>query len=204
VAAKKLKKRASVTPWDYGNDVVRRHRALFDCAIIKNGKAADQVHDGIGQLWALDFLDGHGFDGVALRDAGRLFAQLWWERYAGADGSANLAPKVSSFERASRSSAIYDGMTKRDLLFEKLDDCLPSNSLERGAIIDLCVDPWYREGVTPWAHRLVCCELLKRKRIPEAMGFETSADRDKLAAAIRGLCALVDGALPQRWERRAA
>jgi hypothetical protein len=89
-------------------------------------------------------------------------------------------------------------------MFDRLDDCLPVGSIERQVIIDLCVDPWYREGVTPWAHRLICCELLKRKRLPEAAAFETSADRDKLEAAIRALCALVDGALPNRWQRRAA
>ena len=60
--------------WDYGNEVVQRRRAMFDCMAIKGGKAADQVHDGIGQLWALDYLDGHGHESDTLRDAGRLFA----------------------------------------------------------------------------------------------------------------------------------
>lgn len=204
MAKKDKKKKAAVLPFDYGNDVVRRHRTMFDCARIKAGKARDQVHDGIGQLWALDFLDNHGIDDTALRDAGRLFAELWWSRYAAADGSASLAPRVAQYERHSRSSNSYDGMTKRDLLFDKMDDCLPVGSRERQMIIDLCIDPWYREGVTPWAHRLICCELLKRGRISAAMAFETSADRDNLAATIRGLCALVDGSLPQRWQRRAA
>lgn len=203
MAGNKDKKKPRIA-WDYGNDVVRRHRALFDCQAIKGGKAADHVHDGVGQLWALDFLDGHGIDDGSLRDAGRLFAELWWNKYSAADGSANLAPRVANYERKSRSSNAYDGMTKRELLFDRMDNCLPVGSRERQMIVDLCIDPWYREGVTPWAHRLVCCELVRRRRIPEMMGFETAADRDNLAAAIRGLCALVDGSLPQRWQRRAA
>lgn len=202
--AKDKKKKIPVVAWDYGNDVVRRHRAMFDHINIKNGKARDHVHDGIGQLWALDFLDGHGIDDSALRDAGRIYGELWWSRYAAADGSASLAPKIAQYERSSRTSQSYDGMTKRDLLFDRMDDCLPVGSFERKVIIDLCVDPWFMDGITPWASRLVCTELLKRGRIPEAMFFETAKDRDNLAAAVRGLCGLVDGSLPARWQKRAA
>jgi hypothetical protein len=192
--------------WDYGNDCVQRHRALFSAACIKGGNDAvkDQVHDGIGQLWALDFLDGHGIADDHLRDAGRLFAELWWERYSAADGTANLAPKVAKFSRASRATAQSTDRTKRDYLFEKLDDCLPRSSSERKAIIDLCVDPWFFDGVAHWANRLVTTELLRRGRLPEVVEFETSHDRDMLAAAIRGLCALVDGSLPSRYSRRLA
>lgn len=185
-------------PWDYGNQRAQQRRALFDCMAIKGGKAVDQVHDGIGQLWALDFLDGHGFDDTALRDAGRTFAELWWSRYQA------TAPKTAQYERASRTTHAFDGRTKRDIMFDRMDDSLPCRSMERAAVIDLCVDPWFFDDIAMWANRLVTTELARRGRFAELIEIEGAQDRDMLAALIRGLCALVDAGLPARFERRAA
>jgi hypothetical protein len=78
---------------DYGNLAVQKRRALFDAMNIKGGKAADQVFDGIGQLWALDFLDGHQLDPDVLRDTARRYAHLYWNR------NGATAPKIGKAER---------------------------------------------------------------------------------------------------------
>lgn len=178
--------------FDYGNDVVQAKRALFDCMAIKGGKAADQVHDGIGQLWALDFLDGQAHADDTLRDQGRLFAELWWSRYSA------TAPKISKYERASRTTNSHDGKSVRDYLFERMDEALPSGTMERAAVVDLCIDPWFFDEIALWAKRLVGTELLKRGRVPEMIQFETMNDRVMLDALIRGLTALVDAGSMKR------
>jgi hypothetical protein len=189
---------------DYGNDAVQKRRALFDCRKIKNGNKAvlDQVHDGIGQLWALDYLDGHGFEDSALRDAGRTFAELWWDRYQA------TAPAMQKYERASRTTNFYEGRTTRDRIFDRMDDSLTPGSIERSAVVTLCVDYWFRDYAAPWAHRLVCLELLKRGRTAELMELpgpdQEAQDREMLAGLVRGLCLLIDAGLPARWERRVA
>lgn len=184
--------------WDYGNDRVQERRTLFDCMAIKGGKAVDQVYDGIGQLWALDFLEGHGFDGAALRDAGRLYGELYWHRYSA------TAPKTGKLEPASRTSGGDFAVTKRDLLFDRMDENLRGCTYERRVLGDLVIDPWYSDDIAWWANRLVTTELVARNRIPRAVEFSSPSDHGFLAAAIRGLLALVDGALPARFERRAA
>ena len=190
-------RKGRAVPFDYGNDVVQKRRALFDCQIIKGGKAADQVHDGIGQLWALDFLDGHGFEDSALRDAGRLFAELWWQRYNA------TAPKTAQFERASRTTNFYEGRTGRDIIFDRMDDALMPGYLERTAVVSLCIDPWFADHVVPWAGRLIATELLRRGRPVEFAELETEDDRRMLNGLIRGLCLLVDSGLPARFQRAA-
>lgn len=191
--------RAARKAYDYGNDVVQKRRLLFDAMCIKNGKAADQVHDGIGQLWALDFLDGHGHADDTLRDAGRLFAELWWERYEA------TAPKTSKLERASRTTNFWEGRTRRDIMFDRMDDSLRPGYLERAAVMTLCVDPWFRDHIAPWANRLIQEELLKRGRhLDEVIELPTQQDRDMLTGLIRALNILVDGSLPARFEQRRA
>lgn len=183
--------------WDYGNDVTQARRRLFDCAAIKGGKAADQVSDGIGQLWALDLLEGHEVAGDALRDAGRLYAELYWACYA------RTAATIGNYDRRSRTSESGEirPATPRELAFERMDDCLPRKSFEWGAVHSLVIDEWHSDRVAPWAESLICEELLGRGRIPAATMFPTSNDRELLAAATRGLLML---ALGQRVRRQRA
>lgn len=192
---------------EYGNDVVQRRRLLFDAGCIKGGKAADQVHDGIGQLWALDFLDGHGFDDTALRDAGRAFAELFWERYG------MTAPKTAKYERASRTTNAYDGPSMRDRIFDRMDDALMPGYMERAAVVTCTVDMWFSDAIVDWAQPLIVAELLKRGRIAKRMEYDgldaaimlpLPEHRQWLDALIRGLCLLVDAGLPARFEQRRA
>ena len=162
----------------------------------------DQAHDGIGQLWALDFLDGHGIADDTLRDAGRLYAELYWDRYS------ETAPKVGKLERGDRATGDPPPPSRRDYLFDRLDSSLPANSLERTVVIMLCVDPWFKDEIAPFANRLVTTELAKRGRadgiIVELPCAQTAGhDRHMLNALIRGLCLLADGAIPARFERAA-
>lgn len=180
---------------DYGNAVVQKRRALFDAQCIRGGTAADQCFDGIGQLWALDFLDGHHLDPAVLRDTARKYAELYWSR------NGATAPKVGQVERVGFSKPAHHD-TGRDVLFERWIDLLPS--YERQVLEHVVVDFWFNDGSAPFVNRLVSTELLKRGRFPEFMEMDTAHDRDLLNALLRALFALVDGALPARFERRAA
>lgn len=180
--------------WDYGNPRVQARRALFDAMSIKGGKAVDQVFDGIGQLWALDFLDGHGFDGDSLRDIGRLWTELWWSCY----GSTKA--RGMQFARSDRAKA-NDNVTGRDRLFLRLDDAVPRDSFERQALFDLLIEPEHSDDVAFWVERLVSRELLERGRVPDLIQFPTPNDHELLNGAIRGLCMLIDGSLPARWSQ---
>lgn len=181
------------------NERILERRALF--AFVRkpaakrqdgrDGEIDSEVCDGIGQLCALGLLDNHGFDPVELRDRGRLYAELYWHRYTA------TAPITGSVERSDRSTGGYDGVTARDRLFEKMDGAL-DGQVERAAVMSLVVDPMWGDDIVPWAQALIAEALLKRKCIPNEMVFPTLNDREMLNACVRGLCAIVDGALPQR------
>jgi hypothetical protein len=192
------KKKPSTTTlrakWDYGNDRVQERRNLFDALCIRGGKAADQAFDGIGQLWALDFLDGHHLDPDVLRDTARKYAFLYWNR------NADKAPKTGSPERIGFSRPSLED-TGGSLLFERWADTLPH--YERQVLEHVTVDYWFSDGCAGFVNRLVSTELLRRKRIPQLLEMETMRDREMLNALLRALFVLVDGALPSRFQRAA-
>lgn len=191
---KKPSTNALRTKWDYGNDRIQERRNLFDAHCIRGGKAADQAHDGIGQLWALDFLDGHHLDPDVLRDTARRYAHLYWNR------NSLTSPKIGQAERLGFSKpSLVD--TGGDLLFEKWTDYLPT--YERSILELVTVDYWFSDGSAPFVNRLVSTELLKRGRVPQLIEMETAHDRDMLNALLRAIFALVDGALPARFARAA-
>jgi hypothetical protein len=57
--------------------------------------------------------------------------------------------------------------------------------------------------MAPWARAIICEALLAKGKMPPSMRFPDSNDRALFEASIRGLCIVVDGALPARWERAA-
>lgn len=173
---------------DYGNDIVQARRTMFDCMAIRDGKAADEVSDGIGRLWALDFLDGHSIDPAVLRDSGRKYAALYWVR------NADKAPRVSDAERVGFSKPSLED-TRADLLFERWLDDLPV--YERRVLETVVVDHWHSDGEEPFVERLVGRELMQRGRIKFASP-EHPGDRTQLAALLRALFILVDGVTPIR------
>lgn len=184
--------------WDYGNDRARARRVMFDAMCIKGGKAVDEVHDGIGQLWAVGLLDGHGICDKALRDAGRDYARLYWRTYNA------TAPKTGKLEPASRTSENGEIPDTQgwEVAFRRMDEDLGETREEKAAIVACCVDPWFADGSAGFAVRLVNAELHKLGRGPEFCELPTQQDKETLQALIRGLCLLVDGQLPER--RRAA
>ena len=163
------------------------------------GEIDQDICDGIGQLHACGLLDNHGFDPVELRDKGRLYGKLYWTRYSA------TAPRTGKYDRSSRSTSSYDGMTPADLLFARMDDSL--QAYERQCVFDLVVDTTWGDAVTPWAAGLIAEALLQRGKMPprclEPIMWPTLETRAMLNGCIRGLCALVDGSLPRRWERAA-
>jgi hypothetical protein len=182
------------TKWDYGNDRVRERRNLFDAQCIRGGKAADQAFDGIGQLWALDFLDGHHLDPDVLRDTARKYAYLYWNR------NADKAPKTGKPERIGFSLPSLED-TSGSLLFERWSDDLPI--YERQVLEHVMVDYWFSDGCAGFVNRLVSTELLRRGRIPDLVEMEAPDDRSLLDVLLRALFVLVDGQLPARFRRAA-
>lgn len=159
----------------------------------RNGEIDSEICDGIGQMCALGLFDGHGHDPVEMRDKGR----FWGGHYAKL--MKGVGVKTAAYERRSRSEPT-GALTAADVLFDRMDDCLPA--YERQVLLTLVVDPLigHRETV-PWAQSLIDEALLKRGRdwFGRPLRFPDATDRAFLAAAIRGLVALVDGALPARW-----
>jgi hypothetical protein len=165
----------------------------------RNGEIDSEVCDAIGQLCALGYFDGHGFDPVEMRDKGR----FWGGHYAKLMKIVGV--KTGAYERKDRSEPT-GALTGEDILFDRMNEAL-GNGFERSALLSLVVDPLigHRETV-PWAQMFIDDELFKRGRFTACMtvGGVTESDRHLLNATIRGLCALVEGSLPGRYERRAA
>lgn len=187
-------------------DHVVRRRNLFAWLKPTNGPdgrggTIDQdICDGIGQLHALGLLDGHGHDPQDMRDKGRFWGGHYCKLLRG------HGFKTQSYERQDRGRH-NPSLTGEDALFDRMDANLPA--FERNVLLSLLVDPMIGSGpfaheIAPWAQSLIDEALLQRgKQIPQAMVFPTLNDRELLKAAIRGLCALIDGSLPGRWERAA-
>ena len=185
--------------WDYGNDVVQARRALFDAMCVKGGKAADEVGDGVGQLWAVGRLDGNGFEADDLRDVCRLYEELHKRDYG------DLDYKIQNFERADRAHIAELIATPKDILFARFNEALPSGTFEQMAVYELAIINKCADTLSPWIKAIVDFELVRLGRVPRAMSFPTAHDYGILDAAIRGLCALLDAGLPARFQvRRAA
>lgn len=185
------------------NAVVIARRESFSFLKAERGGSIDQdIHDAIGQLHALGLLNGHGHEAKDLRDVGREYAELYWERYA------DLAPTVGSFERHSRATGNPPERTRRYDRFNRLDESLSRCSMERTAIHMLLTNNFHSDRLEGWVRRLIQYELLKRgKHLDEPLlldGATYGHDNYMLGCAIRGLCLLIDASLPARFQRRAA
>jgi len=157
----------------------------------RNGEIDSEVCDAIGQLCALGLLDGNGYDPIELRDKGR----FWGGHYAKLLKGSGA--KTGSYERKDRSTP-SGALTGEDILFDRMDESLPY--YERTVLLSLVVDPLIgHDEFVPWAQSLIDEALLERGQIPKAMRSPDLNDRELLKAAIRGLCALVEGSLRPRW-----
>jgi hypothetical protein len=122
------------------------------------------------------------------------------------------ASKAAGYERT-------DGTPTKDLFyadalsplerarFERLDFGI--DSFDRSVLLSLLVDPEIAtrpmgKEHSAWVESVIGEALISRGRVVKMLRFPDANDRAMLAAAIRGLCAVVDGALPSRWERNAA
>lgn len=157
----------------------------------RNGEIDSEVCDGIGQLHALGLLDGHGFDGKDLRDAGRFYGNHYWNRYR------QTAPRSAQYERQDKSVSEYLGETAADRRFDRMDEALRGH--ERDVLMSLVVDRTWTDGIVPWAQALIDEALLARGRVRRGVcRFPDEHDRAMLEACIRGLCAIYDGGLEMR------
>ncbi len=166
----------------------------------RQGTIDQDIHDAIGQLHALGLLDGHGHDATDLRNVGRDYAELYWERYE------LTAPSTGQFERRSRGTGEPPPRNGRYDRFDRLDQSMPRVGMERTAIHMLLTEFYHSDKFTGWAQRLINYELAKRGA-PDVLvvldGPTEGHDYYMLGCAIRGLCQLLDSSLPSRFARAA-
>lgn len=181
------------------NESVLRRREQFSFLNSKadgrQGTIDQDIHDAIGQLHALGLLDGHGHDATDLRNVGREFAELYWERYEA------TAPAIGQFERRSRGTGEPPPRNRRYDRFDRLDNSMSRVGMERTAIHMLLTEYYHSDRMTGWAQRLINFELAKRG-VPDTLvlldGHTQGHDYYMLGCAIRGLCQLIDASLPSR------
>lgn len=176
---------------------IARRRELF--SFVAEGNIDQDVCDGIGQLHALGLLDGYPVDGLELRNIGREYADLYWERYDA------TAPVSGQFERRSKSTGEPPPRNWRYDRFDKLDQSLSRAGMERTALYMLLINHYHSDTLAGWVQRLVNRELAERGRadVIVLVDSETEGhDRYMLTTAIRGLFCLHDASLPGRYERR--
>lgn len=167
----------------------------------RNGEIDSEVCDAIGQFCALGFFDNHGHDPIEMRDKGR----FWGGHYARLMKRSSM--KIGSAERSAKSTSDVVSQSPADLLFDRMDEALPR--YERDVLLSLIVDPLIGSDpmgreFSPWSQALIDEGLRNRGIFVRCGAFPTECDRELLNATIRGLCVLVDGALPNRWEQKAA
>jgi hypothetical protein len=188
--------KASLLERNPPTDYIRLRRDMF--AFITPSKGPDgrvgeidqDICDGIGQIHALGLLDGHGIDGKELRDAGRFFGEMWWNRYR------ETAPKSGKYERADKSISGFLGETAAERRFARMDETV--KGYDRAALMSLVVDKSWGDEIVFWAKALIDEALLQRGKVPSFMRFPDMQDRALLAACIRGLCVIVDGGMEMR------
>jgi hypothetical protein len=170
---------------------------------ILDGKAAwIDIFDGVGQLHAIGMLEDHGLDGKLLREAGRDYIGLYNYTYI------DLLPKGSDLERAygGRSaggkSELIPPATKRELRFAQLDQLLPMGSDERKWTHKLLLDHFGLDTIHPVIDRLVNFRFAQWK-LPVSGYIAGAEDFQILACLLRGLFALADGSLPNRFRAAA-
>jgi hypothetical protein len=198
------KKKASTaierTRHDYGNVRCVERLERFRHKNILDGKAAwIDLFDGIGQLHAIGMLDGHGLDGKLMREAGREYVGLYNYYFI------EMMPKGSDLERAyggRTGSGKLDNIppaTRREIRFAQLDELLPRGSEERYWTQKILLDHFGLDTVHPLIDRLVNYKFAQWK-LPVAGLIAGRDDFRKLEYILRGLFALADGALPDRWK----
>jgi hypothetical protein len=192
------------------NDRITERLDAFRDKRILAGKAAwIDIFDGIGQLHAIGMLDGHGLDGKLLREAGRDYIGLYNAYFI------DMMHKGCDLERAyggrsgSGKSDLIPPATRSDIRFAKMDDLLPRGSEERYWTHKLLLDYFGLDTVLPLVDRLVNYRFNQWKiPLPSWLGrdMRTAGDDDFLLLGhiLRGLFALADGAMPERFERREA
>lgn len=199
---------------DHGNARVQDRVSAFRHRDILDGKAEwIDLFDGVGQLHAIGMLEGHGIDGKLLREAGRDYIGLYMSYFI------DMMPKGCDLERAyggrtgSGKSDAIPPASKRDLRFIMLDGLLPVGSEERYWTHKLLLDHFGLDTVLPLVDRLVNFKF-SQWHLPLPAGdrdMRTAGVEDfkRLGCILRGLFALADGAMPDRWHptkwiRRAA
>lgn len=182
--------------------MARRERFGFlrSAADGRQGSIDQDIHDGIGQLQALGLLNGHGHEAIDLRNVGREYAELYWERYEAS------APAMGQFERRSRGTGEPPPRNGRYDRFDKLDNAISRVSMERTCIHMLLTQHYHSDNLEGWVQRLINRELAKRG-VPDLLVLLDTPteghDRFMLACAVRGLCQLLDAGLPARFQRAA-
>lgn len=185
--------------WDYGNDRVRMLRASFEHPKLHGGKAAAEAHDPIGMLYATLWLEDHGHDSKEMVRIAREYAFLFYERFA-RGGGCTLEPSHTPRDGGRPPEGHQsDGQSAR---YCRLDEALGFGA-ERKAVRDLMLGYYGSDEVPAWVQHFIN-ERRRLLGMSVAGWLPTPQDQETLASLVRGLCRLVDGALPARFERKAA
>lgn len=175
------------------NERVIQRREAFSFVRAERGGSIDQdVHDGIGQLHALGLLSNSQYDGKDLRDIGREYAELYWNRYN------HLAPTVGQLERRSRGTGDPPPMSARDLRFDRLDNSLPRSSMERTAIHMLLTNHFHSDTLEGWVQRLIDYTLVIDHGSTLLCTQTHGHDCYMLETAIKGLCRLFEAGMSRK------
>jgi len=193
---KKASKARDRQKWDYGNPVIQARRELFDAMCIKGGKAVDQVFDTPGQLWALDYFDGHGFEADLILDTMRRYGHGYWNRHKG------QAPRCGQLERTDRANDPLKD-TPLDLSYEQMSRALKDMPRERRALEELVIDWQFQDCPAPFAYALITTGLFQKGRYPEAIALSSASDHDRLGDALRATFRLIECGLQAKYRRAA-
>lgn len=179
------------TKKDYGNTRVVARLARFEHACILGGKAAHDAFDGPGQLHAMGYFHGQGFEPDVIRDILREYADLYWYWYAA------LQAKCAGYEPRIRGEPGWDA-SKAETRFQALDRCLGLTSRERQAVHKIAVDNWGNDDVHPFVERMVN-EGMRQRGLPVAGYLPTAEDVETLHDGLRAAFQLIDQTLRPRF-----
>jgi hypothetical protein len=174
-------------------------REFFSNPKLHKGKAGSEAHDPIGMLYATLWLEGHGHDSKEMVRIAREYGALFYERFGQSSGGSMEPSCLPQGSGRPPASCQPEGRSTR---YERLCEALGCGP-ERLAVREIILNYHGSDEVPAWVARMVN-ERRHILGLPYTGWRMIDQDKAKLAELVRGLVRLVDGALPARFERRAA
>jgi hypothetical protein len=174
---------------DQGTERTIEDRARF--RVFQSGKGDQWAGTPIGRAWLVGLLDGYQVDAAAIRDAGLLYAELYWAHYPAANAVAN-------YEGEDRRGS-HGNNDRREILFMAMDEAIRSAGRDsRNAVHDLVIDCHWTTISAPWLERLVNERLIRAKVMPVVGLLPMLGDTETMKLAAQGLLAVAAGTTIRR------